>query len=344
MLTVELRSVGEITPYEGNPRVNDPAVDAVAASIREFGFRQPIVVDEDGVIVVGHTRWKAAQKLGLEQVPVHVAHDLTPEQRKAFRIGDNRTADLASWDLERLAVELSDLQSMNVDLEMLGFTADELATLIGGNVADGLCDPDEVPEPPDEAVTQRGDLIILGEHRLLCGDSGGVEDVDRLLDGNPVHLVNCDPPYNVRVEPRSNNAIASGLSSFSNDAAARKVRAGQGHAAFDIARGAALKKGRAGTALKHHQGLDLARHPEKARGTTRKMRAKDRPLENDFVGDDAFDEMLLAWFGNASRVLKPGVGFTSGAGTPTAETTRPCCASAGCTSRKRSSGTRSMRF
>jgi DNA modification methylase len=158
-------------------------------------------------------------------------------------------------------------------------------------------------------VTRRGDLIILGNHRLLCGDSGSVEDVDRLLDGNPVHLVNCDPPYNVKVEPRSNNAIAAGLSSFSNDAAARKVRSGQGNASFDVARGAALKKGRAGTALKHHQGLDLARHPEKARGTTRKMRAKDRPLENDFVSDDAFAEMLLAWFGNASRVLKPGGSF-----------------------------------
>jgi DNA modification methylase len=289
--------------------VNDPAVDAVAASIREFGFRQPIVVDEDGVIVVGHTRWKAAQKLGLEQVPVHVARDLTPEQRKAYRLADNKTADLASWDLERLAVELTDLQSMNVDLEMLGFTADELATLIGGNAADGLCDPDEVPEPPDEAVTKRGDLVILGNHRLLCGDSANAEDVDRLLDGNPVHLVNCDPPYNVKVEPRSNNAISEGLSSFSNDAAARKVRAGQGHAAFDIARGAALKKGRGGTALKHHQGLDLARHPEKAKGTTRKMRPKDRPLENDFVSDEEFERLLGAWFGNLARVLLPGRGF-----------------------------------
>jgi DNA modification methylase len=208
---------------------------------------------------------------------------------QAFRIADNQLASLTSWNLDLLPLELANLKDLDFDLDALGFGTDELAKLIGGNVADGLCDPDDVPEPPDEAVTQRGDLIILGNHRLLCGDSANAEDVDRLLDGNPVHLVNCDPPYNVRVEPRSNNAIASGLSSFTNDAAGRRVRAG--------------------TALKHHQGLDLARHPEKARGTTRKMRPKDRPLENDFVSDEAFERLLRAWFGNLARVLLPGRGF-----------------------------------
>lgn len=144
-----------------------------------------------------------------------------------------------------------------------------------------MCDPDEIPAPPDEAVTKPGDLWVLGEHRLLCGDSSKAEDVDRLLDGQAIHLVNTDPPYNVRVEPRSNNAIAAGNSSF---AAPSKKRT-------------------------HHQSLDLARHPEKSKPTGKKLRAKDRPLANDFVSDEEFDRLLDAWFGNAARVLQPGRAF-----------------------------------
>ena len=147
-----------------------------------------------------------------------------------------------------------------------------------------------MPEPPDEAITQPGDLWMLGKHRLLCGDSSKPEDVDRLLDGAPIHLVNTDPPYNVKVEPRSNNAIAAGLVSF------------------------------AGTT--HHQQLDVERHPEKSKPTTKKMRAKDRPLANDFVSDEEFDRLLQAWFGNMARVLLPGRASTSGAAMPTAPTTR----------------------
>lgn len=170
-----------------------------------------------------------------------------------------------------------DLQAANFDLGLLGFEPDELAKLLGGELQEGLCDPDDVPAPPDEAVTQPGDLWILGEHRLLCGDSSKPEDVDRLLDGATIHLVNTDPPYNVKVEPRSNNAIAAGLSSF------------QG--------------------TKHHQALDLARHPGKSKPTGKKLRAKDRPLANDFVSDEEFDRLLDAWFGNIARVLAPGRGF-----------------------------------
>src|SRR5690606_22007541 len=129
----------------------------------------------------------------------------------------------------------------------------------GMGVEEGLTDADEVPDPPDDPVTQPGDLWILGEHRLLCGDSGSAADLDRLLDGATIDLFSSDPPYNVKVEPRSNNAIAAGNSSF-----------------------AAPKKGSGG----HHQKLDLARHPEKAKATHKKMRAKDRPLANDFVTDD----------------------------------------------------------
>ena len=166
-------------------------------SIREFGFRQLIVVDTEGVIICGHTRFKAAQKLGLTEVPVHVAKDLTPAQIKAYRIADNKTADLAVWDYELLPIELSELQGMDIDLELLGFSKDDLAKLLDPGVKDGLTDPDEVPEPPDKAITQPGDLWILGDHRLFCGDSSKLEDVDRLVADATIQLVNTDPPYNV---------------------------------------------------------------------------------------------------------------------------------------------------
>jgi len=278
MMKVTLRPIAELKPYEKNPRINDDAVDAVVASIKEFGFRQPIVVDADDVIICGHTRFKAAMQLGLEKVPVHVANDLTPEQIKAYRIADNKTAELAEWDFDLLPIELGELQEFNFDLGLLGFDQEELAKLLDPGIEEGLTDPDDVPEPPDEATTQPGDLWILGDHRLLCGDSSSPEDLDRLLDGATIDLVNTDPPYNVKVEPRSNNAIAAGNSSF----AAPKT---------------------------HHQSFDLERHPEKSKPTQKKLRAKDRPLANDFVTDLAFDEMLLAWFGNISRVLKPGGTF-----------------------------------
>ena len=275
-MKIEMWALSKVTPYPGNPRINDASVDAVAASIREFGFRQPIVVDSEGVIICGHTRYKAAQKLGLAKVPVHVAKDLSPEQIKAYRIADNKVAEGSAWDYDLLPIELGELQNMNYDLGLLGFDPDELARLLEAGGNEGLTDPDDIPEPPDEPVTQPGDLWVLGKHRLLCGDSSKAEDVDRLLDGQPIHLVNTDPPYNVKVEPRSNNAIAAGNSSFQKT---------------------------------HHQKFDLERHPEKAQPTTKKMRAKDRPLANDFISDEAFEEMLQAWFGNMTRVLLPGRGF-----------------------------------
>ena len=282
---VELRKIDDIRPYERNPRINDQAVDAVAASLREFGFRQPIVVDTEGVIIAGHTRWKAAQKLGLAKVPVHVATDLTGEQVRAYRIADNKSGELAEWDLEILPIELVELRQGGFDMDVLAFDEEELAKLLnaGMGITEGLTDPDSVPEPPDDPITQRGDLWILGDHRLLCGDSGSEADLDRLLDGATIDLVNMDPPYNVRVEPRSSTAIAAGLSSHPDLSNPSKKM--------------------------HHQGFDVARgatDPKKAR---KKMRAKDRPLENDFLSDEAFDEVLLAWFGNASRVLKPGGSF-----------------------------------
>ncbi len=276
-MKIEMRKLSEIKPYENNPRVNDAAVDAVAASIREFGFRQPIVVDEEGVIIAGHSRFKAALKLGLEKAPVHVAVGLTPAQAKAYRLADNQTATMSAWDDDKLPLELIGLQEMGFDLDLTGFSGDELQRLLQADATEGLTDPDAVPEPPDEATTQPGDLWLLGKHRLLCGDSSKVEDVDRLLDGASIHLVNTDPPYNVKVEPRSNNAIAAGLSSFEG--------------------------------TKHHQQLDVERFPKKSKPTHKKLRAKDRPLANDFVSDEEFDRLLHAWFGNIARVLLPGRAF-----------------------------------
>jgi DNA modification methylase len=140
--------------------------------------------------------------------------------------------------------------------------------LLGSETNDGLTDPDAVPEPPDEPITKPGDLWLLGKHRLLCGDSSRPEDVDRLLEGAAIHLVNTDPPYNVRVEPRSNNAIDAGLSTF-----------------------------------------ERTTPPEKAQAAGNKLRARDRPLSNDFVSEQEFGRLLRAWFGNVARVLLPGRGF-----------------------------------
>src|SRR5688500_4381048 len=151
-MKVESWKIADIKPYEQNPRLNDSAVDAVARSLREFGFRQPIVVDKDGVIVVGHTRWKAAQKLGIKQVPVHVAKELTEAQIKAYRIADNKSGDLAEWDFDLLPLELSALQEMDFDLDLLGFSTDELTEILAPDTNEGLCDPDDIPEPPDEPV------------------------------------------------------------------------------------------------------------------------------------------------------------------------------------------------
>jgi DNA modification methylase len=271
---VELRNIEDVKPYPRNPRKNEQAVEAVAKSIHAFGFNQPIVVDQQGVIIVGDTRNKAARKLGLKQVPVLVATHLTPEQIKAYRIADNKLAEIAVRDHDRLVQELAELEKMSFDLELLGFTPDELQELGSAEITPGLMDPDDIPEPPDAALTQRGDLWLLGEHRICCGDAGEPHDVDRLLAGSPVHLVHTDPPYNVRVEPRSNNAIAAGLSSFQ--------------------------------AMSHHQKRDLGRHLEKSQPPTKQLRAKDRPLTNDFVSERQFNRLLHEWFGNIARVLLPG--------------------------------------
>ncbi len=210
-MNIELRPIDSIHPYPGNPRKNDDAVAVVAESIRQFGFRQPIVVDIIGIIVIGHTRWRAAKQLGLTEVPVHVAAELSADQIRALRIADNKSGEIAEWDLDQLGIELKAIDGSDLDLDLaaLGFDQDELARLLDPGVSTGLTDPDEIPPVPDagQTLTQPGDLWVLGEHGLLCGDSANPEHVARLMDGGEADLLLTDPPYNVAYEGGTDAAM-----------------------------------------------------------------------------------------------------------------------------------------
>jgi DNA modification methylase len=190
-------AVESLVPYARNPRNNTAAIDAVKASIAEFGFRQPIVVDEKLVVIVGHTRLEAAKQLGLKTVPVHVAEGLTPAQAKAYRIMDNRSHENAEWDDELLRLEFGDLKLDDFDLALTGFVSDELDKLLGAEQIEGLTDADEAPPVPEQPVSKPGDLWILGDHRVLCGDSTVMTDVEKLMDGQLADMAFCDSPYNV---------------------------------------------------------------------------------------------------------------------------------------------------
>jgi DNA modification methylase len=209
-MKVETWPINRPIPYARNARkIPQQAIDKVAASIQEFGFRQPIVVDKQGVIVAGHTRLLAAQKLGLEQVPVHIASELSPTQIKAYRLADNRLALEASFDNDLLALELAELRLDDFALELTGFDPDELATMeaLGNSTDEGLTDEDEVPPTPETPVTAEGDLWTLGNHRLLCGDSTNLTHVQRLMNGQEADLVVTDPPYNVAYEGKTKEAL-----------------------------------------------------------------------------------------------------------------------------------------
>ena len=155
--------ITDIRPYEKNPRHNEDAVEAVARSIKEFGWQQPIVVDKDKVVIVGHTRLKAAEQLGLAEVPVVIADHLTPEQVQAYRIADNKTGEIAEWDYALLPMELKDLQNADFDLSVLGFDPDELDKLLNGGteetITEGETEPDAVPEVPEEPISKRGEIF-----------------------------------------------------------------------------------------------------------------------------------------------------------------------------------------
>ena len=200
MQIIEL-ATEDLTPYANNPRNNDAAVRAVAASIREFGFKVPIVIDSNNVIVAGHTRHRAAQLLQLETVPCIRADDLTDEQVQAFRLADNKTAELAEWDDDKLAVELAQLK--NIDMSAFGF--DELSDT--AEVDEMGDDPDAMAEEITEPITQLGDIWRLGEHRLICGDSTDKAVVSKLMDGAKADMLLTDPPYNVGYTGKTADAL-----------------------------------------------------------------------------------------------------------------------------------------
>lgn len=188
-MKVESKSIDEVTPYENNPRNNDQAVDAVANSIKEFGWQQPIVVDKNMIIIVGHTRYKAAKKLGLTKVPVVVATNLSDEQAKAYRLADNKSGELADWNEDLLTDELGGID----DIDMSDFGFDNLEEPESEDVQDD--DFDE--EPPEEPKSKLGQVFQLGRHRLMCGDSTNAVDVQKLMGGVQADLLLTDPPYNV---------------------------------------------------------------------------------------------------------------------------------------------------
>lgn len=276
-MQTQLIPIHELTADPSNVRKHpEESIAAIKASLLRFGQQKPIVIDANKVVIAGNGTLAAAKILGWKELSC-VVSTLDRTELQAFSIADNRTAELSSWDDEALLKILSAMEAEE-KLVGVGFLDDDLKELRDAMARmdkEGQ-DLDAVPEPMDTPITQAGDLWILGNHRLLCGDSSDPHHVDRLLGGVRIQLVNTDPPYNVKVEPRSNNAIAAGNSSFTKT---------------------------------HHQSLDLARDPGKSQGTTKQMRAKDRPLANDFVTDEKFDQLLDAWFGNMARVLEPGGAF-----------------------------------
>jgi DNA modification methylase len=195
---LEWRSVSSLIPYARNSRTHsDEQIAQIAASIKEFGWTNPILIDGDNGIIAGHGRLSAARKLGHEEVPVIELKDLTETQRKAYIIADNRLALNAGWDNEMLTIELNDLLADGFALEILGFDTKELDALLEPEVVEGLTDEDAVPDVPDEPITKVGDIYQLGNHRLICGDSSSQNDVDKVLDGDRPDMIFTDPPYNI---------------------------------------------------------------------------------------------------------------------------------------------------
>ena len=201
------KPLGWLTPYENNPRNNDEAVEPVANSISEFGFKVPIVATSDGEIINGHTRWKAAKKLKLKTVPVIIADDLTEEQVRAFRLADNKVAEIAQWDIELL---LSEIESVdNLDMTLFGFTdSDYTLDDFEDEETDTDFSEDEIESEGDSVSSvEYGDIYQLGRHRLMCGDSTSAGDMKELVDGEKIDLYVTDPPYNVAYEGKTEEAM-----------------------------------------------------------------------------------------------------------------------------------------
>lgn len=202
---VERRSVSDLVPYARNARTHsDEQVSQIAASIKEWGWTVPILIDENGGIIAGHGRVLAARKLGITDVPVMVATGWTDAQKRAYVLADNKLTLNGGWDDNLLALELSELQGLDFDLSLTGFDDDELTRLLAEKT-EGLTDPDETPEVPVNPVTEPGDVWICGRHRIVCGDSTKADDVAKALNGVEPHLMVTDPPYGVEYDANWRN-------------------------------------------------------------------------------------------------------------------------------------------
>jgi 16S rRNA G966 N2-methylase RsmD len=203
-MKITQKKVDSLIPYINNSRTHsDEQVAQIAASIKEFGWTNPILVDGDNSIIAGHGRLMAARKLGYKEVPTIELSDLTETQKKAYIIADNRLALNAGWDNELLTIELNDLLANGFALELLGFDPKELDALLEPEVVEGLTDEDAVPDVPDEPTTKRGDIYQLGYHRLMCGDSTFIDDVEKLMQGTYPDLIHTDPPYGMNAVSKS---------------------------------------------------------------------------------------------------------------------------------------------
>jgi len=323
-LTARRSTLMDFEPAPYNPRtISDRALAGLSESLMVFGDLSGFVVNRTtGHVICGHQRRVALSALDLGAIVWSPAYTLelgfdsarfTSEERKgeistpsgarftvrevrwpqaferAANIAANNPAIQGEWVNDKLNEVLAQIRRETPQAIDALYLETLLASASPIDPAAGLTDPDAVPAPPDAALTQPGDLWLLGNHRLLCGDSGKAEDLDRLLAGARIDLLNMDPPYNVKVEPRSNNAIAAGLSSA--------LSGGKPAIKIDARR------------VMHHQSFDLARGRSKARATTRQLRPKDRPLVNDFLKPEEFAACLRAWFGQAARALRPGGAF-----------------------------------
>lgn len=214
-MKIEIADINTIKPYQNNPRkLSKLAIEKVAMSLKEYGFRQPIVVDKNNIIVAGHTRYRASKKLGYKQVPITIVDNLTPEQINAYRIADNRTAEESDWDNDLLKMEIKELELKDFNLDLLGFNEDQLNEILFEE-KQGLTDEDAVPETPEEPITKLGDIWILGNHKVMCGDSTKEQDVLKLFNGTKIDLIFNDPPYGIN-EKGDRTARKTGLAKNHN--------------------------------------------------------------------------------------------------------------------------------
>ena len=215
--SIKSASVDSLIPYARNARTHtDEQVAQIAASIREFGWTNPVLVDGENGIIAGHGRLLAARKLGINDVPVIELSHLSEAQKRAYILADNQLAVNAGWDTELLKIELTDLDGLDFDLSLLGFDADFMDGLLEV-LPEGLVDPDECPEAPEEPVTKPGDVWICGKHRLMCGDSTSIEAVENLMDGQLADMLLTDPPYNVAYEGKTKESMPICNDSMADD-------------------------------------------------------------------------------------------------------------------------------